>query len=464
MRKLRIIGIISALLIFCINHSFACTIIKITKNGVTLIGNNEDGTDPTTYLWFIPPSNGKYGRVYFTLSDKWPQGGMNDQGLFYDGTAGPIKEILKSADKPVYNGNLSEKMLEECATVDEAVSLFSRFNLRYFFNGQMMLADRFGNSAIIEGDTIIYASNDYQIATNFYQSNPSMGGYPCYRYDVAETLIKNMSALSMRLVQNILQAVHLEGYSFTQYSEVYDLNKRVIHYYKDSDFSRYIAIDLEKELKEGERWFETKAYFQKRVPDVKREEGPHTKKIIRNYYMDDGLKCRISISDGLLNGLCEGFYENGQVAWRIHFEDGKVQGTVENWTERGRPLRGYKFTDPKYTDLLEYFPNGSPLLQVSLSTTDIDKIVPKKIKVFNEDGSCSFSGEFIDGLLFPLACDQPFSGPVCALFLNRRRHFISEYQRGILDGITEYRNKKGQLIKMTDYRDGRPVRVQRYLE
>ena len=95
----------------------ACTIIRASRGNVTFVGNNEDGTTGTTYLWFIPASKGKYGRVFFMLADKWPQGGMNEKGLFYDGTSGPWKKILKSVNRPKYRGNLSEKILEECATV-----------------------------------------------------------------------------------------------------------------------------------------------------------------------------------------------------------------------------------------------------------------------------------------------------------------------------------------------------------
>jgi hypothetical protein len=55
---------------FIQNSANACTIVKVTQGGTTFVGNNEDGTDPTTYLWFLPASKGKFGRIYFTLSDK----------------------------------------------------------------------------------------------------------------------------------------------------------------------------------------------------------------------------------------------------------------------------------------------------------------------------------------------------------------------------------------------------------
>jgi len=137
MKKISIMILLTSLFFITGNcNLLSCTIFNATKSGITLVGNNEDGTDPITYVWFSPAEKSKYGRVYFGLSDKWPQGGMNDRGLFYDGTACPLLEVKKSKNKPIYNGNLSEKILEECSTVDEALELLGKYNLNYFRNGR----------------------------------------------------------------------------------------------------------------------------------------------------------------------------------------------------------------------------------------------------------------------------------------------------------------------------------------
>jgi hypothetical protein len=150
MKKISVMIAIASLFLKTGNcNLMACTIFNATQSGITLVGNNEDGTDPITYVWFLPAEKSKYGRVYFGLSDKWPQGGMNDQGLFYDGTACPLLEVKKSEGKPIYNGNLSEKILEECSTVDEALELLGKYNLNYFRNGEMMIVDKFGSSVIV---------------------------------------------------------------------------------------------------------------------------------------------------------------------------------------------------------------------------------------------------------------------------------------------------------------------------
>jgi hypothetical protein len=71
------------MLLFSFYPIYSCTIFMASKGGKTLVGNNEDFIDPESYVWFLPSENGKYGRVYFGFGIGLPQGGMNDQGLFW---------------------------------------------------------------------------------------------------------------------------------------------------------------------------------------------------------------------------------------------------------------------------------------------------------------------------------------------------------------------------------------------
>jgi len=47
------------------NTVSACTFCMATLNGTTLFGSNEDNEKADTNIWFLPPEEGKYGRVYF---------------------------------------------------------------------------------------------------------------------------------------------------------------------------------------------------------------------------------------------------------------------------------------------------------------------------------------------------------------------------------------------------------------
>ena len=69
----------------------ACTVFKITHNGRTLIGNNEDAWSINSQIRFEQGRNGGYGAIYFDhfnghpFRKMGPQLGMNEAGLVFDG-------------------------------------------------------------------------------------------------------------------------------------------------------------------------------------------------------------------------------------------------------------------------------------------------------------------------------------------------------------------------------------------
>ena len=69
--------------------ALGCTVFSASDGTTSLAGNNEDFYNPSTRVWFEPREDGKYGRVYFGFDDFRRQGGMNDQGLFFDTVSAP---------------------------------------------------------------------------------------------------------------------------------------------------------------------------------------------------------------------------------------------------------------------------------------------------------------------------------------------------------------------------------------
>ena len=68
----------------------ACTAFcALDATGRVLVGNNEDYSNPRTKIRFVPATPGSYGRIYVGFDDMWPQGGMNERGLWFDGFATP---------------------------------------------------------------------------------------------------------------------------------------------------------------------------------------------------------------------------------------------------------------------------------------------------------------------------------------------------------------------------------------
>jgi len=243
---------------------FRCTIFYASDGITILAGNNEDWSDPKTAFRLIPSSDGKHGWIKFGYAGGYPQGGMNDQGLFWDATGCAYLEMpFSETSKEKYSGSLMIKVMEECASVQEARTIFENYYCEDQYRAQYLIGDKSGTSIIVEGDSIIAKNGNYQVATNFYQSHPELGGYPCWRYDTAVSMLHNSSDLSTYLIGSILSATHQEGKYPTQYSNIYDLKQGIIYLFHFHNFEEFIKINLADELGKGNRVYDMPNLFSK---------------------------------------------------------------------------------------------------------------------------------------------------------------------------------------------------------
>ncbi|MEJ2448044.1 MAG: hypothetical protein P8Y37_08915 [Anaerolineales bacterium] len=229
-----------------------CTVIYGADGDQAFGGNNEDSPDPNTMIWFIPPEAGKYGMALVGYDDFVWQGGVNDQGLFFDGLAVSEKVHVAQGDKPRYPGSLTMKALEECADVSCVKRLFEEYHAYDEWAHQFMFGDARGDSLIIEPTMMIAGGAPFQVATNFYQSRTDINACRnCDRYWKARNYFEKEDPLSAELIRDILDEVHLEGDYPTQYSSVYDLKKGLIYLYFFHNYGNEVIFDLDEELAKG---------------------------------------------------------------------------------------------------------------------------------------------------------------------------------------------------------------------
>jgi hypothetical protein len=257
--------LILVFLFFSANPTEGCTIVMVAQGNLVLAGNNEDWKNPMTKIWFIPASNGKHGRVCVGFDDMFAQGGMNEQGLFIDANAlGPTgwKPI---EGKPTFEGELLDSLLAECATVEEAIAFFSKYNIPGLARARFPIADRTGASAVIEYGQgkvqYVRKMGVYQIATNFVITNVKGEDYPCTRYRIADMMLKNARAVSLDLVRAVLSATHQEGPYPTVYSNICDLRNGVLYLYNFHNFEEVRQFHLEEELKKGKTTYDIPSLF-----------------------------------------------------------------------------------------------------------------------------------------------------------------------------------------------------------
>ncbi|MGD2252541.1 MAG: hypothetical protein PVF70_06465 [Anaerolineales bacterium] len=235
----------------------SCTVFGAAEGDVVLVGNNEDFLHPLPRVWFLPPEGGKFGRIYFGFENQY-QGGMNDQGLFFDGTAVDPIDVPHDESKPIHMGNLILKAMEDCATVECVLEIFETFSLPGTSRDQFFVADSTGDSAIIELGTVVRKSSSYQVATNFRTS--STEPITCERYLTAEAMLASAEAFTVDLFRDILDAVQ-NAAGGTTYSNIYDLKQRIVYVYFYHDFEHPVVFNLDEELEQGAHVYELPDLF-----------------------------------------------------------------------------------------------------------------------------------------------------------------------------------------------------------
>jgi len=262
----------------------ACTTFQSYDLDDVLVGSNMDWSKNfMIYMHFFPAEEGKFGRVFFELPFPLvdypnlicPKMGMNDQGLHVNVHLCPYLDPVNSSGKPLFESEdpdyyqiaIHAYCLAKCSTVSEVIDVFDQYNLKYYSEGQLFAVDRFGDSVIIEGDDIIYKEGNFQVLTNFYQSHPELGGWPCWRYEKACSMLENMTEISVDFFGEICDATNQFS---TIHSNIYDLVQEKMYIYFYNDFTKYLEFDLNEELAKGER-----SIFLGSLFEPENNEPPH---------------------------------------------------------------------------------------------------------------------------------------------------------------------------------------------
>lgn len=238
----------------------ACTVFNATRDGITMVGSNEDGLDKDTdkgaKVWFLPAEYRKFGRVFFGFNVAGPESGMNEKGLFFDWVAS--EELMlagklapESLEKMNYKGSLGEKILEECSTVNQALGMYKKYNEPTFGYAVIMLTDSQGESALVTWD---WEKNELSVT----KKNESFHAFGHGKLIVSRELA-NDSEISEERLRKLLDYSHQKD--LTIYSNVYDLNKKEVYVYYHHNFNNSVKFNLDDELKKGKHLYNLYGLF-----------------------------------------------------------------------------------------------------------------------------------------------------------------------------------------------------------
>jgi tetratricopeptide (TPR) repeat protein len=246
-------------IIFSFEHVSACSMFKITEGGKTIVGNNEDYWNPNTRIWFEQGEDSKFGAMYVGFDNLYPQGGMNEAGLVFDGFAMDYLEVADTTGKKSIITEdeiffFTKNILQTCSNVTEVKEVLLQYNLERFHSSLLFFVDKSGDYLVMEGDSLILGNDPTYIQSNFYPSctkdekDVKIDFYQKGR----DYLNQNTANTSLAYCTNMMNAMHQDwGYGGTLYSTVYDLETGVIYLYYHSDFDTVVTFDLKKELEKG---------------------------------------------------------------------------------------------------------------------------------------------------------------------------------------------------------------------
>lgn len=234
------------------NTTFACSMYKITRDGKTIVGNNEDWHNPNTQIWFSPKEDHKYGVMNVGFNNYFAQGAINEGGLMFDGFAMPYLEVKNTAGKTKISiGKMISHIMHSYDSVVDVKEYLSTINLGGFTNSMVVFVDQSGEYLIVEGDELILGNDAEKSFSNFYPSQTkSLSDVDIPFYQNGLKFINNSEAVvSIDYCGAVMK--NLSQDRATQYSTIYDLEKLVIRVYHYQNYDNYVDIDLRAELKKG---------------------------------------------------------------------------------------------------------------------------------------------------------------------------------------------------------------------
>ncbi len=238
--------------------ALGCSGVALFGDGVVVVGGNED-QEPAFFddqtMWALPASDSTHGAVFFglwltNLGDRQPgwyeMQGVNDQGLYFDLFATPCPPgNLRPIQRPVWwkPEPLEQVMLQRCATVKDAVGFLSGRGYRWSVPcTQVLLVDRAGSAAVYTDTGVVFRdpTSSFFVVTNFDLAMPSLGNWPCDRYDAITALLREDSTATVDRAGEVLSTVT----AWTLYSVVCDLIGGTADVYFNKDFTARARLDL----------------------------------------------------------------------------------------------------------------------------------------------------------------------------------------------------------------------------
>ena len=265
--------------LFCIvsiSNSHACSMYKVTSNGKTMVGCNEDAWRTTPHIWFEPANADRPIGATFTGSRVIgpnlyaPQSGMNEKGLAYSRLASyhPVSMDELPADILTIErpDHFLKDVLHHCSTVEKVQAYVSRYDRSLYIDDVFIYVDRSGKYLVVEPYKAYIDSNDAYVLANFCPSITSENAarmqdrYRNGREFVAQHGIE-ASLAYCRQMSDTMHVCRSKVGDGTLLTSIWDTDEQKVHLYFYHNYENKVTFDLPSELAKGDHTFAMQDLF-----------------------------------------------------------------------------------------------------------------------------------------------------------------------------------------------------------
>ncbi len=253
----------------------ACSMYKITADGKTMVGCNEDAWRTTSKIWFENAVRPNEYAAAFTGSREVssnktaPQSGMNEKGLsfsrlvaYYPKQSPSALNRIEITDEVEYLTDI----LHSCATVEEVKSYIEEYNRSVFSEDVFIYIDRTGKYLVVEPYELIEGNEAYYVLSNFCPSiTDNDKARKLERYRKGEDFLKTHPLqASLSFCAALSDSMHVcrsRNGDGTLLSSIWDTQEGWVNLYFYHSFESSIRFNLAEELLKGDHSFNIPELF-----------------------------------------------------------------------------------------------------------------------------------------------------------------------------------------------------------
>ena len=302
MKKIKTIFCLVLLLSFHVGDS--CSMYKVTKNGKTMVGCNEDAWRTTSHIWFEVGQNNQYGAAF--TGSRWdgengyaPQSGMNEHGLVFSRLASYHPKLITSK----FNNRIQitnptrylKDILHSCKTVEDVKKYIEKYDQRYFIEDVFIYIERSGKYIIVEPYKILSGNDAKYVLSNFCPSiTPKSAANKLERYTKGTSFLTTKIDTDLDFCRKLSDTMHVcrekigDG---TLLTSIWDSTNGVVNLYFYHQYDQTVQFNLTKELAKGDHILKIDTLFPKNAEFEKLAsyQTPQNNDTIRAFLMISGL-------------------------------------------------------------------------------------------------------------------------------------------------------------------------------